>query len=44
MPGEQLRSSVDGRKLRKQLKLPTPLSLSEGLSRTAGWFREAPST
>ncbi len=40
MPGEQLRSSVDGRKLRKQLKLPTPLSLSEGLSRTAGWFRK----
>jgi UDP-glucose 4-epimerase len=38
-PGEQQRSSVDGGLLRRELGAPEPLSLGEGLARTAAWFR-----
>lgn len=38
-PGEQQRSSVDARRLRRELGLPEPLSLRDGLARTAAWFR-----
>jgi UDP-glucose 4-epimerase len=37
-PGEQRRSSVDARRLRSELGLPAPVSLSEGLHGTAEWF------
>lgn len=39
-PGEQRRSVIDSGLLRRELELPGPLSLSEGLARTAEWFRE----
>jgi UDP-glucose 4-epimerase len=39
-PGEQQRSSVDASLIRRELGLPEPLPLSEGLARTAAWFRE----
>lgn len=39
-PGEQRRSSVDASRLRQELELPEPLSLREGLQRTANWFRD----
>lgn len=38
-PGEQLRSSVDASRLREELGVPEPLPLTEGLQRTADWFR-----
>lgn len=38
-PGEQQRSSVDAGRARRELGLPPPLELSEGLGRTAAWFR-----
>ncbi len=38
-PGEQQRSSVDPSRLLRDLALPPPLPLAEGLSRTAAWFR-----
>jgi UDP-glucose 4-epimerase len=38
-PGEQQRSSVDAGLARRELGLPEPLPLREGLSRTAAWFR-----
>lgn len=38
-PGEQRRSSIDPAKLRRELGLPAPLPLAEGLRRTAEWFR-----
>ncbi len=37
--GEQLRSVIDGSRGRRDLGLPEPLPLAEGLSRTASWFR-----
>lgn len=37
--GEQRRSSIDAAKIRSDLGLPEPLSLPEGLRRTAQWFR-----
>jgi UDP-glucose 4-epimerase len=40
MPGEQRRSSVDASKLREQLGVPQPIALSDGLQRTADWFRD----
>jgi len=40
-PGEQQRSSVDAGLIRRELGLPPPLPLREGLARTAAWFREA---
>jgi UDP-glucose 4-epimerase len=40
-PGEQQRSVIDGRLIRRELNLPQPLSLAEGLARTAAWFRAA---
>ena len=40
-PGEQQRSVIDGRLIRRELGLPQPLSLAEGLARTAAWFRAA---
>ncbi|HEX6161475.1 MAG TPA: NAD-dependent epimerase/dehydratase family protein [Thermoanaerobaculia bacterium] len=38
--GEQMRSVLDGSKLRSAAKLPAPVTLAEGLSRTAGWLRQ----
>jgi UDP-glucose 4-epimerase len=38
--GEQQRSVVDGSLGRRELDLPRPIPLSEGLARTAAWFRE----
>jgi UDP-glucose 4-epimerase len=38
--GEQQRSVVDGGLGRRELDLPQPIPLSEGLARTAAWFRE----
>ncbi|HEX6202854.1 MAG TPA: NAD-dependent epimerase/dehydratase family protein, partial [Thermoanaerobaculia bacterium] len=38
-PGEQRRSSVDPARGRRELGLPEPLPLAEGLARTAAWFR-----
>jgi UDP-glucose 4-epimerase len=38
-PGEQRRSSIDASKLRRELGLPQPLPLADGLRRTAEWFR-----
>jgi UDP-glucose 4-epimerase len=39
-PGEQQRSCVDAGLLCRELGLPAPLPLHEGLARTAAWFRE----
>ncbi len=39
--GEQMRSVLDGRKLRKLAKLPEPAGLQEGLQRTVEWIRSA---
>ncbi|HET9209843.1 MAG TPA: NAD-dependent epimerase/dehydratase family protein [Thermoanaerobaculia bacterium] len=39
-PGEQQRSVVDASLGRRELGLPRPIPLSEGLARTAAWFRE----
>jgi len=39
-PGEQRRSSVDARRARCELELGEPLSLAQGLQRTADWFAE----
>jgi len=39
-PGEQLRSVIDGGRLRGEMGLSDPLPLQEGLARTAAWFRE----
>ena len=39
-PGEQRRSVLDVAKGRAALGLAAPVSLSEGLRRTAEWFRE----
>lgn len=38
-PGEQRRSSISSAKILRELELPVPLALSEGLRRTAEWFR-----
>lgn len=38
-PGEQRRSSVDASLLRAELGVPMPLPFSEGISRTADWFK-----
>jgi UDP-glucose 4-epimerase len=40
-PGEQRRSVIDGRLIRRELGLAQPLSLAAGLARTAAWFRAA---
>lgn len=37
--GEQLRSSVDNSRLRRELGVPPPISLAQGFARTADWFR-----
>ncbi|HXO20365.1 MAG TPA: NAD-dependent epimerase/dehydratase family protein [Thermoanaerobaculia bacterium] len=39
-PGEQQRSVIDATRIRRQLNLPAPLPLAEGLARTAAWFRD----
>jgi len=39
MPGEQRRSSVDGSLLRSELGVPAPIPLSDGIARTAEWFK-----
>jgi UDP-glucose 4-epimerase len=41
MPGEQQRSVIDGRLIRRELGLPEPLPLAAGLERTVAWFRGA---
>lgn len=38
-PGEQMRSVLDGSKLRKLAGLPEPVSIEEGLRRTVEWMR-----
>ena len=38
-PGEQRRSSVDGRRGVRELGLEPPMDLPTGLARTAAWFR-----
>lgn len=38
-PGEQRRSVIDSGLLRRELGVPDPIPLSEGLQRTADWFR-----
>jgi UDP-glucose 4-epimerase len=43
-PGEQQRSSVDASRIRRELRLPEPLALAEGLQRTAAWFRASDAT
>ena len=37
--GEQMRSVLDGRKLRQLANVPEPLALREGLRRTVAWMR-----
>jgi UDP-glucose 4-epimerase len=37
-PGEQRRSSVDPARGRRELGLPEPMAMAEGLARTARWF------
>jgi UDP-glucose 4-epimerase len=37
--GEQMRSVLDGRKLRELARLPEPVPLRDGLRETIGWFR-----
>jgi UDP-glucose 4-epimerase len=39
-PGEQQRSVVDARLIKSELGWQEPLSLRQGLERTAAWFRE----
>jgi UDP-glucose 4-epimerase len=39
-PGEQRRSVIDAGRLHRELGVPAPLSLAQGLERTAAWFRE----
>jgi UDP-glucose 4-epimerase len=39
-PGEQRRSVIDASRLHRELGVPPPLSLAQGLERTASWFRE----
>jgi UDP-glucose 4-epimerase len=39
MPGEQRRSSVDASLLRSELGVPAPIPFSEGIARTANWFK-----
>jgi UDP-glucose 4-epimerase len=39
--GEQMRSVLDGSRLRKTAKLPDPVPLSEGLQTTVAWIRSA---
>ncbi len=39
-PGEQRRSVIDAGRLHRELGVPPPLSLAQGLERTAAWFRE----
>jgi UDP-glucose 4-epimerase len=38
-PGEQRRSVITAERLRRDLNVPEPISLAEGLKRTAEWFR-----
>ncbi|HXH94702.1 MAG TPA: NAD-dependent epimerase/dehydratase family protein, partial [Thermoanaerobaculia bacterium] len=39
--GEQMRSVLDGRRLRTLAALPEPVMLREGLNTTFGWFRKS---
>jgi UDP-glucose 4-epimerase len=39
-PGEQMRSVIDGTKLRAIANLPEPVELGEGVRRTVEWFRD----
>lgn len=38
-PGEQMRSVLDGTKLRKMAGLPEPVDIAEGMRRTVEWLR-----
>jgi UDP-glucose 4-epimerase len=37
--GEQMRSSLDGTRLRKIANLPEPVAIAEGLRHTVAWLR-----
>ncbi len=39
-PGEQRRSSISSDRIQRELGVPSPLLLEQGLERTAAWFRE----
>jgi UDP-glucose 4-epimerase len=39
--GEQMRSVLDGTKLRKAAGLPEPVTLEEGLRQTVAWLRSS---
>jgi len=39
--GEQLRSVIDGNRLRALAKLPDSVALRDGLGATLRWFRDA---
>ncbi|HEX8154433.1 MAG TPA: NAD-dependent epimerase/dehydratase family protein [Thermoanaerobaculia bacterium] len=39
--GEQMRSVLDGRKLREAAHLPPPVEIRQGLAQTIDWFRAA---
>ena len=39
-PGEQMRSVLDGTRLRKAANLPEPVTIEEGLRRTVEWLRD----
>lgn len=39
-PGEQRRSVIDASAARRDLALPEPISLADGVARTAAWFRQ----
>ena len=41
-PGEQMRSVLDGRKLRHAARLPEPVKIEEGIRRTVEWLRTVP--
>lgn len=39
--GEQMRSVLDGSKLRKAAQLPEPVAIADGIGRTVEWIRKA---
>ena len=43
-PGEQMRSVLDGTRLRKAARLPDPVPVEEGIRRTVEWMRRALTT
>jgi UDP-glucose 4-epimerase len=43
-PGEQRRSVIDAGRLRRDFNLPPPLTLEQGLAKTAAWFKDRAAT